>query len=110
MKLPHTLAMTALAVTLALGEVAPLRADDATQMNAIEYEIAVQRAAEAAIWAMPAVSVWDIALSTQRDLGGDIGDIVYFTQPMTSRHGFLTAPTTSPTFRTSPPSSTTNPF
>ncbi len=62
----------------------------------IEYEMAVQRATEAAIWAMPAVSVWDIAFSTQRDLGGDIGDIVYFTHPMDSKHGFLTANDVTP--------------
>lgn len=62
----------------------------------IEYQIAVQRATQVAIWAMPAVSVWDIAFSTKRDLGGDIGDIVYFTKPMTSRHGFLTANDVTP--------------
>ena len=57
----------------------------------INYNMVVQRACEAAIWAMPAVSVYDIELSTQRDLGAIFGDIVYFSQPMTSRHGFLTA-------------------
>lgn len=51
----------------------------------------VQRAFEAAIWAMPAVSVYDIELSIQRDLGGKFGDVAYFSKPMTSRHGFLTA-------------------
>ena len=56
----------------------------------------VQRACEAAIWGMPAVSVYDIELSTQRDLGAKFGDIVYFTKPMTSRHGFLTANDVTP--------------
>ena len=40
----------------------------------------VQRACEAAIWAMPAVSVQDIELSIQRDLGGEPVDVAYFTK------------------------------
>jgi len=56
----------------------------------------VQRACEAAIWAMPAVSLYDIELSIQRDLGGKFGDIAYFSKPMTSRHGFLTANDVTP--------------
>lgn len=56
----------------------------------------VQRASEAAIWAMPAVSVYDIELSIQRDLGGKFGDVVYFSKPMESRHGFLTANDVTP--------------
>ena len=66
------------------------------QDRSIEYEMVVQRACEAAIWGMPAVSVYDIELSTQRDLGANFGDIVYFTKPMTSRHGFLTANDVTP--------------
>lgn len=66
------------------------------QDRSIAHEIAVQRACEAAIWAMPAVSVYDIELSIQRDLGGKFGDIAYFTKPMTSRHGFLTANDVTP--------------
>lgn len=70
--------------------------DKSTQNNSIEYEIKVQRACQSAIWAMPAVSAYDIELSTQRDLGAKFGDIVYFSQPMTSRHGFLTANNVTP--------------
>jgi len=62
----------------------------------ISYQMKVQRAAEAAIWAMPAVSVYDIELSIQRDLGGKFGDVVYFSKPMESRHGFLTANDVTP--------------
>ena len=62
----------------------------------IEYQIKVQRACEAAIWGMPAVGIYDIELSIQRDLGGKFGDVVYFTKPMTSRHGFLTANDVTP--------------
>ena len=64
--------------------------------HSLKHEITVQRACEAAIWAMSAVSVYDIELSIQRDLGGKFGDIAYFSQPMTSRHGFLTANDVTP--------------
>ena len=66
------------------------------QARPIRYEVKVQRAAEAAVWAMPAVSVYDIELSIQRDLGGSFGDVVYFSKPMASRHGFLTANDVTP--------------
>ena len=64
--------------------------------QSIGYEMKVQRASEVAIWAIPAVSIYDIELSIQRDLGGQFGDVVYFTKPMESRHGFLTANDVTP--------------
>ena len=93
-----------LAAMLFLGMVMPIHADGSPEMDSsddkteesIDYQIMVQRATQAAIWAMPAVSVYDIELSTQRDLGAKFGDIVYFTKPMTSRHGFLTANDVTP--------------
>jgi len=60
-------------------------------MSDIERRMVVQRACQAAIWAMPAVSIWGFVSALRDDLGGDIGDIVYFSKPMTPRHGFLTA-------------------
>jgi len=45
---------------------------------------------------MPAVSLYDIEQSIRRDLDGKPGDVVYFTKPMTSRHGFLTANDVTP--------------
>ena len=68
----------------------------AAQQGSAAHEATVQRAAEAALWTMPAVSVYDIELSIQRDLGGKLGDVMYFTKPMTSRHGFLTANDVTP--------------
>ena len=62
----------------------------------LDYEMKVQRACEAAIWAMPAVSLYDIEVSIQRDLGGKPGDVAYFSRPMTSRHGFFTANDVTP--------------
>lgn len=86
----------ALMGTIFFSPVAPAQTGKIPPPRSIEYEIAVQRAAQAAIWGMPAVSVYDIELSIQRDLGGKPGDVVYFTKPMTSRHGFLTANDVTP--------------
>ena len=49
--------------------------------KSIEYEMKVERAAQAAIWAIPAVAIWDVAVATIRDLGGDVGDVIYFSKP-----------------------------
>ncbi len=66
------------------------------QLSDTGRKIAVQRACQAAIWAMPAVSTWDIAEGTITDLGGKVGDVVQLSQPMTSQHGFLTANDVTP--------------
>jgi hypothetical protein len=55
-----------------------------------------RRAVEAAIWGMPAVSMRSAINATKRDLGGDWNDVVYFSKPMVSRHGFLTANNQTP--------------
>jgi hypothetical protein len=62
----------------------------------IDYEMKVERAAQAAIWAIPAVAIWDVAVAAKRDLGGDVGDVIYLSKPMVSRHGFLTANDVTP--------------
>lgn len=85
--------MVAAAMTLACPGLAYAAGQDASD---IAYEMKVQRASEAAVWAMPAVSVYDIELSVQRDLGGNAGDVAYMSRPMTSRHGFLTANDVTP--------------
>ena len=54
-------------------------ADDGQQVLPISYERQVRRAAEAAIWAAPAVSIYDIELSIQRDPSRGFGEVVYFT-------------------------------
>lgn len=84
------LALAALVMTMSSN------LSSATNAASIEYQFQVQRAAEAAIWAMPAVSVYDIENSIQRDLGGQFGDVVALSQPMESRHGFLTANDVTP--------------
>ena len=60
-----------IAMTLVVSAYA---ADTGNPSKSIEYQINVQRACEVAIWAMPAVSVYDIELSIQRNLGGTFGD------------------------------------
>ena len=89
-------AASAIAASLLFATAAVARADDSSGADSIEREMLVQRAAQAAIWGMPAVGIRDIVVGTRRDLGGDIGDIVYFSKPMTSRHGFLTANDVTP--------------
>jgi len=59
--------------------------------SSIEYQLMVQRATQAAIWAMPAVALVDFVKATRRDLGGDYNDVLYLTKPFESNHGFLTA-------------------
>ena len=66
-------------------------AQSANESESIEYQIMVQRATQCAIWAMPAVSLVDFKKATLRDLGGDLNDVVYLTEPFGSQHGFLTA-------------------
>ncbi len=71
-------------------------AQAADEKQSIEYEMKVERAAQAAVWAIPAVAIWDVAVATRRELGGDVGDVIYFSKPMVSRHGFLTANDVTP--------------
>ena len=55
------------------------------------YTLALQRGTQAVIWAIPAVSMVDLRKSAERQLGATYNDIIYFSKPMASRHGFLTA-------------------
>ena len=50
-----------------------------------------RRAVEAAVWAMPIEGTRGLLLAARSDLGADWNDIIYFSKPMESRHGFLTA-------------------
>jgi len=50
-----------------------------------------RRAVEAAVWGMPIEGTRGLLLAARSDLGADWNDIIYFTKPMESRHGFLTA-------------------
>ena len=68
-----------------------------------------RRAVEVAVWGMPLVGTRGLLNGTLRDLGGDWNDVVFFSKPMVSRHGFLTANNQTPypglsVFATSPPS------
>ena len=50
-----------------------------------------RRAVEAAVWGMPIEGTRGLLLGARNDLGGDWNDVIYFSKPMESRHGFLTA-------------------
>lgn len=73
----------------------PSVAQDNSQSTAsgenLDYQQALQRGTQAVIWGMPAVSMAALRRGAQRDLGAGINDIIYFSKPMVSRHGFLTA-------------------
>ncbi len=87
-------AVATLAVVLAGANQAG--AQEASDAGDIDYRIMVQRATQAAIWAMPAVGIIDFEKATKRDLGGDVNDVVYVSKPFASRHGFLTANDVTP--------------
>ncbi len=66
------------------------------EMSDVQRNLIERRACEVAIWGMPAVGVYDIELAIQRDAGADRGVIAYMSEPMDSRHGFLTANDVTP--------------
>lgn len=68
---------------------------DFTPENVAE-QITYNRAVEATIWGMPAVSMAAIRQSLKRDLGADYGDIIYSSQVLDSKHEFLTANNQTP--------------
>jgi hypothetical protein len=84
-------------IAIALGFFCVANAANAqVASNPVEYQAKVRRACEAAIWALPAVSIYDFELAIQRDLGGKLGDVVYVSKPFNSRHSFLTANDVTP--------------
>ncbi len=62
----------------------------------IEERMIFRRAVETAVWAMPLVGTRGFIEATRRDLKGDWNDVIYFSKPMESRHGFLTANNQTP--------------
>lgn len=74
----------------------PVHLSIAAGDSQISDQMKHRRAVEAAIWGMPLVSMRGIIKSTRRDLQADWNDVVYFSKPMVSRHGFLTANISTP--------------
>jgi len=83
-------------VTLAIAGTNQADAQKSADTFDIEYQVMVQRATQAAIWAMPAAGMIDFEKATKRDLGGDVNDVIYVSKPFVSRHGFLTANDVTP--------------
>ncbi len=55
-----------------------------------------RRAVEAAVWGMPLEGTRGFLVATRNDLGGDWNDVIYLSNVMESRHGFLTANNQTP--------------
>ncbi|HEY7034412.1 MAG TPA: DUF1254 domain-containing protein [Thermomicrobiales bacterium] len=62
----------------------------------LQEQLVFPRAVEAAIWGMPAVSMAAFRASLKRDLDANFGDVVYMSNVMEPRHGFLTANNQTP--------------
>ena len=84
-----------LSVVIVLLLVAPAAFAQTNQSDLL-HDMLVQRSCEAAIWAMPAVGMIDFEKATKRDLGGEVNDVIYVSEPFASRHGFLTANDVTP--------------
>ncbi len=91
MKKCTVVTIIAFALLLHFASATSLAAQGSKSSQSLEYELALQRGTQAVIWGMPAVSMKGVFKSIQRDLGAGYQDIVYFSKPMVSRHGFLTA-------------------
>ncbi len=81
----------AFALVLHFASGTSLAAQESKSSQSLEYELALQRGTQAVIWGLPAVSMKSFCGSMQTQLGAKENDIVYFSKPMVSRHGFLTA-------------------
>ena len=82
--------------SLVVGALLGVSAASSAELSDVERESIVRRACEAAIWAMPAIAVYDIEFSLQRDAGAKFGTVGFMSAPMDSRHGFLTANDVTP--------------
>ncbi len=83
-------------VAMAVAGANQADAQKSADTSDIAYQIMVQRATQAAIWAMPAAAMIDFEKATKQDLGGDVNDVIYVSKPFASRHGFLTANDVTP--------------
>ncbi|MNQ28031.1 hypothetical protein D3C85_413000 [compost metagenome] len=62
----------------------------------IEEQLTYNRAIEATLWGMPAVSMAALRQSLKRDLDANLGDIIYCSKVLESRHEALTANNQTP--------------
>ena len=86
----NMLAVPVLITAIALPQV------QAAQELSPQEQMIHRRAVEAAVWGMALEGTRGLLISTRNDLGGDWNDVVYFSKPMESRHGFLTANNQTP--------------
>lgn len=74
----------------------PLTAATTTTPADVSEQLAYNRAVEATIWGVPAVSMAAVRESLKRDLDANFGDIVYFSKVVEARHELLTANNQTP--------------
>ena len=86
--------MIAAVATVAMAVAGANQADaqKSADTSDIAYQIMVQRATQAAIWAMPAAAMIDFEKATKQDLGGDVNDVIYVSKPFASRHALSALP------------------
>ena len=61
------------------------------QTTDLDYQLAYQRAIEAVIWSMPAISIREFQETAFRDYGVSWNDVVLWSKPAVPRHELLTA-------------------
>jgi hypothetical protein len=81
--------------TTAAGN-SPTAKNDGFKPANIAEQISYNRAIEATLWGMPAVSMAAIRQSLKRDLNANLGDIIYCSKVLESRHEALTANNQTP--------------
>jgi hypothetical protein len=82
-----------LCLALSVGSVIAAGAEQAQppERSDLDNQLAYQRAIEAVIWSMPAISIREFWESTFKDYGASWNDIVLWSKPATPRHELLTA-------------------
>ena len=79
-----------LAVASLITVIALPQAQAAKELS-LQEQMIHRRAVEAAVWGMPIEGTRGLLIGARNDVGGDWNDVIYFSKPMESRHGFLTA-------------------
>lgn len=82
-----------LCLALSVGSVVAAGAQQAQspERSDPDNQLAYQRAIEAVIWSMPAISIREFWESTFKDYGASWNDVVLWSKPATPRHELLTA-------------------
>jgi hypothetical protein len=82
-----------LGFALSFGPIAGASAEtaQAPAKSDLAHQLAYQRAIEAVIWSMPAISIREFWESSFKDYGASWNDVILWSKPATPRHELLTA-------------------